>query len=381
MKKKKDSQHLLVVSLSILVMLSCSLPGRSSGTPTATVNVMTAAARTVEAMTGGTKDPQVETLLAQGTASPSSTITVPGTSTNPATNTPQPTSTPLPCDRATFVTDVTVPDGTEFNPGDDFTKTWRIKNNGSCTWNTSYAIVFSSGEKMQAPDSIPLSRYVGPGETIDISVPMEAPDPPGEHRGDWKLRNASGQVFGIKADASGSFFVIINVLAPAGTQLVYNFAQKYCDAEWQSAAGDLDCPGGMGDSEGFVVRNDNPKLSDGISYSGVALETHPQWIDDGMIGGRYPLIEVNDGYHIKTKIGCLYGGTACNFKYQITYRIEGGALQLLTQGTLAYGDGPRDLDVDISSLNGKKVNFSLVGIANGSSEQDWIIWLYPRIMK
>ena len=381
MKKKNTSKPLLVISLSILVVLSCNFPGQTAGTPTKTVNVMTAAARTVEAMTGGTAEPQIGTLLAGNTATITSTLTPPLTNTVLATNTPPPTSTPLPCDRAQFVTDVTVPDGSEFNPGDDFTKTWRIKNNGSCTWNTSYAAVFAGGEKMQAPDSVPLTRSVAPNETIDISVPMEAPDPPGEHRGDWKLRNASNQVFGIKADASGPFFVIIKVLAPAGTELVYNFAQKYCDAEWQSAAGDLPCPGGMGDSEGFVVRNDNPKLSDGISYSGAALETHPQWIDDGMIGGRFPLIEVKEGYRIKAKVGCLFGGTACSFKYQITYRIEGGALQLLTQGTLKYDDVPKDLDVDISSLKGKQVNFSLVGLANGSSEQDWIIWLYPRIMK
>ena len=111
MKMKKNSQHLLVISMSILVMLSCNLPGQTAGTPTATVNVMTAAARTVEAMTGGTKDPQVSTLLAGTTATLTSTLTPPLTGTPLATNTPQPTSTPLPCDRAQYVTDVTVPDG------------------------------------------------------------------------------------------------------------------------------------------------------------------------------------------------------------------------------------------------------------------------------
>jgi len=66
-----------------------------------------------------------------------------------------PASTPPPagCDRAQFISDVTVPDGTTFAPGAAFNKTWRLKNVGTCTWTTSYSLVFDSGEKMGGPDS------------------------------------------------------------------------------------------------------------------------------------------------------------------------------------------------------------------------------------
>src|SRR5512134_2558781 len=49
------------------------------------------------------------------------------------------------CDAAAFVSDVSYPDGSTVALGSTFTKIWRIRNTGTCTWNTSYALVFVSG--------------------------------------------------------------------------------------------------------------------------------------------------------------------------------------------------------------------------------------------
>jgi len=38
------------------------------------------------------------------------------------------------------------------------------------------------------------------------------------------------------------------------------------------------------------------------------------------------------------------------------------------------------LDVDLSSLAGKSVEFVLAVLANGPSFQDWAFWLAPRIV-
>ena len=38
---------------------------------------------------------------------------------------------------AAFVADVTIADGSYIAPGSTFTKTWRIRNNGTTTWNTN----------------------------------------------------------------------------------------------------------------------------------------------------------------------------------------------------------------------------------------------------
>jgi hypothetical protein len=102
------------------------------------------------------------------------------------------------------VDDVTVPDGTVVDPGETFTKTWRLKNAGTCSWTPSYAVVFSSGDSMSGPASQALTANVNPGQTIDISVNLKAPSTPGNYRGDWKLRNAAGVTF-------ATFYVIIKV--------------------------------------------------------------------------------------------------------------------------------------------------------------------------
>ena len=90
---------------------------------------------------------------AGGSSSPTLTPTVTVTGT-PPTITPTKSATPAPsaCDRAQFISDVTVPDGTTFAPNTSFSKTWRLKNVGTCTW-TNYSLIFDSGEKMGGPDS------------------------------------------------------------------------------------------------------------------------------------------------------------------------------------------------------------------------------------
>jgi hypothetical protein len=145
--------------------------------------------------------------------------------TEPATTLPLPTvSTPVPeagtaqppgpnCDdRAAFLEDITVPDGTIFEPGETFVKTWKLQNTGECVWNSGYAVVFDRGDAMGSPASFPLtSGEIQPGEKIDISVTLKAPDEPGEYRGDWKLRNAAGQIFGLGNSGTSSFWVLIQV--------------------------------------------------------------------------------------------------------------------------------------------------------------------------
>src|SRR5712691_10638802 len=44
------------------------------------------------------------------------------------------------CDWAGFVMDVTVPDATIVAPNTPLTKTWRLKNIGTCSWTMAYAV-------------------------------------------------------------------------------------------------------------------------------------------------------------------------------------------------------------------------------------------------
>jgi murein DD-endopeptidase MepM/ murein hydrolase activator NlpD len=78
------------------------------------------------------------------------------------------------------------------NPGQNFTKTWTIKNTGTTTWNSSYKLRYVSGQLSERYDDVPINGTVAPNQTYTFSVPMKAPDAAGTYREDWKVVNPSG---------------------------------------------------------------------------------------------------------------------------------------------------------------------------------------------
>jgi hypothetical protein len=98
-------------------------------------------------------------------------------------------------DRAAFVADVTVEDGTIIQPGQQFVKTWRIRNTGTTTWDQNYTLRFSADERMGGPDRLPLPKQVAPGGTVDLSLTLTAPTQSGSYRSTWRLFNGQGQPF------------------------------------------------------------------------------------------------------------------------------------------------------------------------------------------
>jgi hypothetical protein len=98
-------------------------------------------------------------------------------------------------DQASYVADVTIPDGTVIQPGASFLKTWRIRNSGTTTWTTDYTLRFVSDDRMDGPASVNLPRKVAPGEIVEVSVTLTAPQDAGRHRSTWKVFNAEGKAF------------------------------------------------------------------------------------------------------------------------------------------------------------------------------------------
>jgi hypothetical protein len=119
-------------------------------------------------------------------------------------------------DALVFVDDVTIPDGTIFEPGEAFTKTWRLQNAGENNWTPAYALKFDSGDQMGGPAEVLLEQTVPPNQTADLSVELIAPDEPGLYTGYWILRNAQGLTFGLGQDKDQGFFVMIEVREPGG---------------------------------------------------------------------------------------------------------------------------------------------------------------------
>jgi ABC-type amino acid transport substrate-binding protein len=133
------------------------------------------------------------------------------TGTEPLPPPPPSTGTPPPaqiCDYMTFVADLTVPDGTQINPGQGFTKTWRIQNTGTCTWDASYTFAFVQGNAMSGQTQN-INGSVAPGQTYDVSVNMTAPTTPGNYGGEWQMVNGQGVPFGTR--------VWVHIVVPGST--------------------------------------------------------------------------------------------------------------------------------------------------------------------
>jgi hypothetical protein len=195
-----------------LLLASC----KSRGEPTEPDSkaVFTAAAETANAM-------MTQMAAVTPTEKPSDTPTLTFTPTVPVTPTATLTLTGVPlagtlADRAEFVADVTVPDGSNYSGGAAFTKTWRMKNTGTSTWTSAYSLIFLNGSQMNAPATVSLQGDVPPGQTVDITVNMAAPAAIGQYTGYWIFRNPLGNNFGVGINADLPIYVLINVVS-AGT--------------------------------------------------------------------------------------------------------------------------------------------------------------------
>lgn len=200
----------------LIASLACSLPGAATPDVTATFAVAltqafaTAQAAVPSAVPANTRAPG-DTPVAQATATP---ITLPQATSIKPTDTQAPTNTPgvQGCsDGAQYVADVTIPDNTVVNPGQSFTKTWRLQNSGTCTWVAAYQFAFVADNQMGGPAAVNISGNVAPGSLYDVSVNLVAPNTPGTYKSSWRMKNASGQFFGSVP------FVQIVVAAPTAT--------------------------------------------------------------------------------------------------------------------------------------------------------------------
>ena len=123
-------------------------------------------------------------------------------------------STLFPCvDELEFVADITIPDKTVVIAGKPFTKTWKIKNNGTCTWTDSYRLVFSKGDQMtdQTEIYLPEGTIIIPDDTIEISVYMTAPKEKGSYASFWLMKNPNQKLFGAGTNRDQAIWVKVEV--------------------------------------------------------------------------------------------------------------------------------------------------------------------------
>ncbi len=193
---------LSVIVLLAVILAACAPATASAPTPDAAL-ISTAAAQTVIANFTSTAAAWTATPLPPPTETPTA-ISLQPTATITVVATAAPTQPGLPgatqaalCDRYSWdntTVDVNVPDGTQMTPGQDFVKTWKIKNAGTCTWGAGYTLIYSYGDKMSGVPQ-PINGVVAPGQEIEISIQFKAPTLIGEYVSAWTLANSKGIPF------------------------------------------------------------------------------------------------------------------------------------------------------------------------------------------
>jgi hypothetical protein len=396
---------MVAVAAALLIsnLLAACLPFRSISSPTQDIQaVYTSAAETMRAQmtldAGQTAVSQITQPASQTPQqavppkkptdtppTPTDTVPVPTAVVVVSTATPAsspPTETPQePCDRAEWVGDVTTPNGTIMPAGSVFTKIWRVRNAGSCTWTPSYSLAYTGGNLPVVATTTYLPGNVSPGQLVDLSVTLTAPPLSGVYQGAWMFRNPSGQMFGVGPNSADPLIVQIRTIQPiSNPEYAYDITAYYCAASWRSGAGLLACPGSPQDAAGSVLQLEAPVIETRRT-SEYGLWVRPNQQDRGWITGTMPAYLVQPGDYFFAEIGCLQNSPNCDVVFELDYQIAGGASGQLGRWREAYDGVTTLIDQDLSDLSGRSIYLVLSVYNNGLASDANAIWLQPRVQQ
>lgn len=172
----------LLVLLVLVLFVSACAPSVDAGA------ISTSAAQTVEARF---------TQMAAPTETPAILPTaLPAVSETPAPTPVQAGGPTVECLEANLIGE-TIPDGTILRPGEIFTKSWTVKNSGTCTWDTSYKLVFWSGDLMGGAYVYDFPTIAIPDQIVEIPIVLYAPEANGMYTGFWRIQSPNGIDFGV----------------------------------------------------------------------------------------------------------------------------------------------------------------------------------------
>lgn len=217
------SEKQIIGTFASLAVAAALVAGCTPAEPTGSI-IGTSVAQTVAAQdTERAKFTSTPT-LSRATLPPLNSPT-PLVTKAPPTAPPPGSSNIVPCNRAEYVADVTIPDGTIVAPGASFMKRWSVKNTGSCSWNSTYKFVFMDGDVLGGAYVYNFPGFASPQDTVEIPVQLYAPATTGSFTGYWKIQAPDGTIFGVgQYDQALSVSIVVGSGTPQNnkTQSVYD---------------------------------------------------------------------------------------------------------------------------------------------------------------
>jgi len=212
MLRKKIRNLLLSIALFWLAALACNSPQSQDTPDIAAVVARTQTAQALAVFLSQTSPAQSTTAVSRSATPAASTTPAFTATTAPPTSTPTLSITQPPnCTNSAKFEGETVPDDSPVAAAEPFTKTWTLRNTGTCAWTPDYALVFNNGEQMSGHSPAPLGQLVAPNATAILSVALVAPGQPGSFQGFWELSAPDGDRFSLGKNADQPFWVQINV--------------------------------------------------------------------------------------------------------------------------------------------------------------------------
>jgi hypothetical protein len=331
------------------------------------------------------------------------TIVVGETADTIIIDTPTPSPTPAPtivlpanCEsKARFVSDVTVEDGTQFEPASRFDKVWRLRNEGSCPWGPGFTVRFLNSDYFGAANQVPLTTVVNPDETTDLTVPMIAPTELGEYRGVWQMFDLAGQPFG------PTMFLEIEVVpvgavvatgATANDNTVYDFVANAPQASWSSGpatylvqATTISEEMPLPETNGLVAIG--PALLRGnVESQGEVLLTYPHQ-ELGFIEGSYAVdVPLQPGDALAASLGftrlSILSDDGVTFEVSFTPNDGSGQVLTLLSQRVVYRDSPISQLFPLTDIQaGQSGTFTLRVLGGASTSRDWAVWIDLRLIR
>lgn len=250
-----------------------------------------------------------------------------------------------------FISDITIPDGTEVAVGTSFIKTWRMRNNGTCNWDPTYRFVQAdtSGNSLVAyPHEIALPETL-PGEEIDISVTVEVTSDAPPHTqqvAQFQMRAPDGKFFG------DTPFIKIVVKPETAGDRFGDAGASFTGVVWNDVcAGSTTLPGGAGCVEGEDgVTHANGIIDQGESgIGGVTVSLTPG--ECASSEGTYTAVTSADGSY------GFYGLTPGPYCIFIDPLLESNFVLLIPGGFTSPRFGMGGLIVYVNENENSVVNF------------------------
>jgi hypothetical protein len=193
----------------LTILTAISLLTSACGSPQLDESAMsTAVAQTVQAQN------TLETLPAATSPATALTVTPPPPASLPSavTETPVTGAAAGQCSASASLVGETYPDGTIVQPGETFTKVWHVQNSGTCTWDSTWQLIYYSGDRMDGSIVYSFPQPAQPGQTVEVPIILRAPAQAGTYTGEWMLKSPWGRSFGV-----GQYSVPISVSIVVGS--------------------------------------------------------------------------------------------------------------------------------------------------------------------